>query len=135
MLTQSSGIHLTIDLKKHKTGYSLLSESHSISPLDYKSPVNWLILVVIKVNCYWKIFKRINTVREMTQRIDFLFLILVVLYLMCQCVAINSAVYWHTISEEHSGFAFSFKVVYSLAGRKSAILKGVNNLFYTFLDQ
>ena len=41
MLTQSSGMHLTIDLKnkkKHNTGYSLLSESHSISPLDYKTP-------------------------------------------------------------------------------------------------
>ena len=39
MLTQSSGIHLTIDLKKkkHNTGYSLLSELHSISPLDYKT--------------------------------------------------------------------------------------------------
>ena len=39
MLMQSSGIHLTIDLKKNKkryTGYSLLSESHSIFPLGYK---------------------------------------------------------------------------------------------------
>ena len=41
MLTQSSSIHLTIDLKKqkkHNTGYSLLSEWHSISPLGYKTP-------------------------------------------------------------------------------------------------
>ena len=40
MLMQSSGIHLTIDLKSKKpnTGYSLLSEFHSISPLDYKTP-------------------------------------------------------------------------------------------------
>ena len=39
MLMQSSGIHLTIDLKKNKkryTGYSLLSESHSIFPLGDK---------------------------------------------------------------------------------------------------
>ena len=43
MLTQSSDIHLTIGLKeqkKHNTGYSLLSESHSVSPLDYKTPSN-----------------------------------------------------------------------------------------------
>ena len=46
MLTQSSGIHLTIDLKKttaattkkHNTRYSLLSELHSISLLGYKTP-------------------------------------------------------------------------------------------------
>ena len=42
MLKQSSRIHSTIDLKnkKHNTGCPLLSESHSISPLDSKPPRN-----------------------------------------------------------------------------------------------
>ena len=45
--------------------------------------------------------------RKMIQWIDILFLILVVQYLMCQYVAIHSAVYRHmTIPEERSVLAF-----------------------------
>ena len=40
-----------------------------------------------------KSFKRIDKVREMIQWIDMLFVILVVLYLMCQYAAIHSAAY------------------------------------------
>ena len=76
--------------------------NHGMTLIYSIKNLNWLILVYIKVNCYWKVLKRIDTVREMIQWIDVLFLILVVLYLMCQYVAIHSAVYWHThISEEH----------------------------------
>ena len=82
------------------------------------------------------VLKRIDTVRQMIQWIDIFFLILVVLYLMCQYAAIHYGAYWHI---HHFRIAFclcfwsmqhlsmSFKVV-----RWSAILKGVNNLFYVF---
>ena len=55
--------------------------------------LNWLILVVITVNFYEKVSKRIDKVREVIQWIDILLLILVALYLMYQHVAMHSAAY------------------------------------------
>ena len=62
--------------------------------LTYSTKIfNWLILVVIKVNFYEQVLKRIDVVREVIQWIDILLLILVVLYLMFHDVAIHSVAY------------------------------------------
>ena len=51
--------------------------------------------------------------RETIQLIDFLFLILVVLYLMCQYVEIHSAVYRYTYHfKEHSAFVFGLYSIF-----------------------
>ena len=53
MLMQSSGIQLTTDIKKQKlnTGYSLLSESHPIPLLDYKTVLQYILQDNIKTRC------------------------------------------------------------------------------------
>ena len=71
--------------------------------------------------------------------IDILFLILAFLYLMCQYVVIHSATYWHIhhfrialflLLVYTTCFSKSFKGIYSVIVKWSAILKGVNNLYY-----
>ena len=83
-----------------------------------KKNLNWLTLVTIKVNCYWKVLKRIDRVREMLPWIDLLFLILVVLYLMCQYVAIHSVVYWQ-IYHFRTACCFCFWSIEQFSARAS----------------